>query len=320
MRPSPDEANVRFRHNGRGMSGAACRDREMYGNNPGVRVIRSVPELRQLVGAARRDGKRIGFVPTMGFLHEGHLSLIRRAASDCDVVVLSIFVNPTQFTDAADLEAYPRDEARDVALACGAGAHVAFIPGVEEVYPDGFAATVRIDGPLTETLEGESRGPSHFWGVATVVAKLFAMVQPDLAYFGQKDAQQCVVVRRLVADLNLPVQVVVCPTVREADGLAMSSRNVHLQGADREQALALVDGLRAAAGAIRDGETDTDQIVAVATKVILSRGLTPEYVAVVDPDTLAAVMSVDRAVLVVVAARVGPVRLIDNMMAEPTAV
>jgi len=285
-----------------------------------VRVIRSVPELRQLVGAARRDGKRIGFVPTMGFLHDGHLSLIRRAASDCDVVVLSIFVNPTQFTDAADLEAYPRDEARDLALACEAGAHVAFLPTVGEVYPAGFATTVRIEGPLTEALEGASRGPAHFWGVATVVAKLLAMVQPDRAYFGQKDAQQCVVVRRLVADLNLPVDTVVCPTVREHDGLAMSSRNVHLRGADRDRAVALVDGLRAAAGAIRDGETDSDQIVAVATKVILSRGVTPEYVAIVDPDTLAVVTSVDRAVLVVVAARVGPVRLIDNMIAEPASV
>jgi pantoate--beta-alanine ligase len=292
----------------------------MYGNNPGVRVIRSVPELRQLLGAARRDEKRIGLVPTMGFLHEGHLSLIRRAASDCDVVVISIFVNPTQFNDAADLAAYPRDEARDVALACEAGAHIAFVPGVDAVYPDGFATTVRIEGPLTETLEGASRGPAHFWGVATVVAKLFAMVQPDLAYFGQKDAQQCVVVRRLVADLDLPVEVVVCPTVREADGLAMSSRNVHLRGADRERALALVDGLRAAEAAVRDGETDAEEIVAAATKAILSRGVTPEYVAVVDPDTLAVMTTVDRAVRVVVAARVGPVRLFDNLLAEPPRV
>jgi pantoate--beta-alanine ligase len=285
-----------------------------------VRVIRSVPELRQLLGAARRDGKRIGFVPTMGFLHEGHLSLIRRAASDCDVVVISIFVNPTQFNDAADLAAYPRDEAHDVALACEAGAHIAFVPGVDAVYPDGFATTVRIEGPLTETLEGASRGPAHFWGVATVVAKLFAMVQPDRAYFGQKDAQQCVVVRRLVSDLDLAVEVVVCPTVREADGLAMSSRNVHLRGADRERALALVDGLRTAEAAVRDGETDAEEIVAAATKAILGRGVTPEYVAVVDPDTLAVMTTVDRPVRVLVAARVGPVRLIDNLLAEPTRV
>jgi pantoate--beta-alanine ligase len=290
----------------------------MFGNKERMHVVRTVAELRAVVRAARRAGQRIGFVPTMGFLHDGHLSLIRRAASDCDLVVLSIFVNPTQFNDAADLAAYPRDEARDVALAAEAGAAVAFIPGAEEVYPDGFATTVRIDGPLTETLEGAMRGPAHFWGVATVVTKLLTMVQPDVAFFGQKDAQQCMVVRRLVADLNLPVELVVCPTVREADGLAMSSRNVRLQGADRERALALVDALDAADAAIRNGESDSDEIVARASKAMLDRGVTAEYVAVVDPDTLAAVTTVDRLVLVAVAAHVGPVRLIDNVLAEPT--
>ena len=148
----------------------------------------------------------------MGFLHDGHLSLIRRAASACDVTIISIFVNPSQFNDPADLAAYPRDEERDLALAADAGCDVAFLPTVAEVYPEGFVTTVRIDGPITETLEGVVRGPAHFWGVATVVAKLFAMVVPDAAFFGQKDAQQCVVVRRLIADLNLPVGFVVCPT------------------------------------------------------------------------------------------------------------
>jgi pantoate--beta-alanine ligase len=290
----------------------------MFGNNPGVQVVRSVAELRHATTAARRDGNRIGFVPTMGFLHDGHLSLIRRAASDCDLVVVSIFVNPTQFNDAADLEAYPRDEARDLALACDAGTHVAFLPTVEEIYPDGFATTVRIDGPLTETLEGAVRGPSHFWGVATVVTKLFAMVQADVAYFGQKDAQQCVIVRRLVKDLNLPIELVVCPTVRQADGVAMSSRNIRLSGADRDRALALVDGLRAASDAIRGGETDAAAIVATATATMLDRGVAPEYVAVVDPDTLAAVDTVDRTVLIAVAAPVGPVRLIDNVIVQAT--
>jgi pantoate--beta-alanine ligase len=161
------------------------------------------------------------------------------------------------------------------------------------------------------------RGPAHFWGVATVVTKLLTMVQPNVAYFGQKDAQQCVVVRRLVADLNLPVEVVVCPTVREADGLAMSSRNVRLRGADRDRALALVNGLDAADAAIRNGETDSDEIVARATKAMLDRGVTPEYIAVVDTDTLAAVAAVDRRVLIAVAAPVGPVRLIDNIVVDP---
>jgi pantoate--beta-alanine ligase len=285
-----------------------------------MQVVRSVADVRVLVTRARRDGGRIGFVPTMGFLHDGHLSLIRRAAAECDLVVVSIFVNPTQFNDAADLEAYPRDEDRDVALARDAGAHVAFVPTVAEVYPDGFSTTVRIDGPLTETLEGAARGPSHFWGVATVVAKLFAMVQPDAAYFGQKDAQQCVVVRRLIADLNLPIELVVCPTVREPDGLAMSSRNVRLLGSDREHALALVDALRAAETAIADGETDAHEVVAAATKAMLSRGVAPEYFAVVDPGTLAPVTRIDEVVLVAVAARVGPVRLIDNMLIDPAAV
>ncbi|HKA03156.1 MAG TPA: pantoate--beta-alanine ligase, partial [Acidimicrobiales bacterium] len=191
-------------------------------------------------------------------------------------------------------------------------------PAVEEVYPAGFSTTVRIEGPLTETLEGATRGPAHFWGVATVVTKLFAMVQPDAAYFGQKDAQQCVVVRRLIADLNLPIDLVVCPTVREPDGLAMSSRNVRLRGCDRERALALVDALHAAEAAIADGETDAHEVIAGATKAMLSRGVTPEYVAVVDPGTLAPVTLVDHQVLVVVAAPVGPVRLIDNMLIDPS--
>jgi len=281
-----------------------------------VQVTRTVAEIRDEVRMARRAGRRVGLVPTMGFLHEGHLSLIRRAAAECDLVIVSIFVNPTQFNDAADLEAYPRNEERDVTLAATAGATTVFAPPVEEVYPKGFATSVQLHGPITETFEGAVRGPEHFWGVATVVTKLFGMVQPDVAYFGQKDAQQCVVVTRLVADLDLAVELVICPTVRESDGLAMSSRNVRLRGDDRDRALALIDGLDAAGAAVRAGETDGAEIERVATKAMLARGVDADYVAVVDPTTLAPLARVDGRALLVVAAHVGPVRLIDNAILE----
>ena len=281
-----------------------------------MQVTRTVAEIRDEVRMARRAGRRVGLVPTMGFLHEGHLSLIRRAAAECDLVIVSIFVNPTQFNDAADLEAYPRNEERDVTLAATAGATTVFAPPVEEVYPKGFATSVQLHGPITETFEGAVRGPEHFWGVATVVTKLFGMVQPDVAYFGQKDAQQCVVVTRLVADLDLAVELVICPTVRESDGLAMSSRNVRLRGDDRDRALALIDGLDAAGAAVRAGETDGAEIERVATKAMLARGVDADYVAVVDPTTLAPLARVDGRALLVVAAHVGPVRLIDNAILE----
>ena len=280
-------------------------------------VIRSVDALRCIVGDARRSGRRVGFVPTMGSLHQGHLSLIERAASACDLVVVSIFVNPTQFNDAADLAAYPRDEARDVELATGAGADVIFAPEVAEVYPDGFATRVHISGPITESLEGAVRGPEHFHGVATVVAKLFAMVAPDAAFFGQKDAQQCVVVRRLITDLNLPIELVVCPTVREPDGLAMSSRNVHLSDEDRVRALALIEGLHIASAMVRAGEADTDALCDAVTKAMRCRSVTPDYVAIVDPNTLAPLARLDRPAVIAVAGQVGPVRLIDNILVDP---
>ena len=208
-----------------------------------MRTARSVADVREALRPARREERRIGLVPTMGALHEGHLSLVRRARADCDVVVVSLFVNPTQFNEAADLASYPRDEQRDAALAAETGADVLFAPPVEEVYRPGFATTVRVSG-LTEHLEGAHRGTAHFEGVATVVAKLLNMVGPDVAYFGQKDAQQVAVIRRMAADLDLPVEIAACPTVREPDGLALSSRNVHLRGDDRERATALRRGLR----------------------------------------------------------------------------
>jgi pantoate--beta-alanine ligase len=276
-------------------------------------IVRGVAELRRVVATHRAAGADIGLVPTMGYLHDGHLSLIRRASSECGLVIVSVFVNPTQFNDPADLDAYPRDEARDVALAAAAGADVVFAPGPDEVYPDGFCTTVRIDGPVTETLEGAVRGPGHFWGVATVVAKLFSMAQPDVAYFGQKDAQQCVVIGRLVTDLNLPVRVEVCPTVREPDGLAMSSRNVRLRGEDRRRALGLRAALTAVEAAVAAGERTVAVLERVGRDAFAPFDVEAEYFAGVDPVTLHPLERVERTALFVTAAPVGPVRLIDNV-------
>ncbi|HEY0363599.1 MAG TPA: pantoate--beta-alanine ligase, partial [Solirubrobacteraceae bacterium] len=255
--------------------------------------------------------RRIGLVPTMGALHDGHLSLIGRARATCDEVVVSLFVNPAQFNETADLAAYPRDERRDAALAAEAGADVLFAPALDEVYPPGFATTVHVSH-LTETLEGEHRGVSHFDGVSTVVTKLLNMVGPDVAFFGQKDAQQALVVRALVRDLDLPVRIEVCPTVREPDGLALSSRNVHLRGADRERALALHDALAAAEASLGAGERDAEILRTAALAAMRGRGVEPDYLELVRPDDLSPVARVDGEVLVAVAASVGSTRLIDN--------
>jgi pantoate--beta-alanine ligase len=276
-----------------------------------MRTARTIADVRAELRAARRAEQVIGLVPTMGALHEGHLSLIRRARGTCDVVVVSLFVNPAQFNAAGDLAAYPRDEDRDAALAAEAGADLLFAPPLEEVYPPGFGTTVHVSR-LTETLEGEHRGVSHFDGVTTVVTKLLNMVGPDVAFFGQKDAQQALVVRALVRDLDLPVRIEVCPTVREPDGLALSSRNVHLQGADRERALALHDALAAAEASLGAGERDAEVLRAAALAAMRGRGVEPDYLELVHPDDLSPVARVDGEVLVAVAASVGSTRLIDN--------
>jgi pantoate--beta-alanine ligase len=254
----------------------------------------------------------------MGALHEGHLSLIRRAREQCDFVVVSLFVNPAQFDDNDDLAGYPRQETKDANLAMQAGADLLFAPSQDEVYPSGFATQVEVRD-LTDTLEGAVRGPEHFRGVATVVTKLFNMVMPDAAYFGQKDAQQVVVIRRLVADLNLPVRVEVCATVREADGLALSSRNQHLSLQQREQARALYAGLAAAAGVLASGEGSAEALLTVARVAMQPFDVEPEYLAVVDPDSFEAVTSIESPALLVVAARIGDVRLIDNIILHPDA-
>ena len=282
-----------------------------------MNVIHSVAELRAALREPRRSGWTIGLVPTMGAFHEGHLSLMRRARRDCDVVVVSLFVNPAQFNDPADLERYPRDRPRDEALAAEIGVDHLFAPAVNEVYPPGFATTVSVAG-ITETLEGAHRGRAHFDGVATVVTKLFNIVGPDVAYFGQKDAQQALVIRRLVRDLDMPVRVEVCPTVREADGLALSSRNAHLSPTDRARATALHRALDAVQDAVSAGERDPDVLQERALAVLTSEGIEPDYLRLVSPDTLVPVTQIEDDFLAVLAAHVGETRLIDNQLIQPS--
>jgi pantoate--beta-alanine ligase len=272
-----------------------------------MRTIRTVAEIR----AALREAGTVGLVPTMGAFHDGHLSLIRAARTACDTVVVWLFVNPSQFNEAADLDAYPRDEGRDAALAAELGADILFAPDLAEVYPEGFATTINVAG-LGDTLEGEHR-PGHFAGVATVVTKMLNMVGPDVAYFGAKDAQQVALVRRLVADLDIPARIDVLPIIREADGLAMSSRNVHLQGEDRDRAIALHRSLKAAEQAIHHGERDAERLRVSTLSSLRDAGVIPEYVAVVDPESFAPVTEVNGHALIAVAARVGSTRLIDNV-------
>jgi pantoate--beta-alanine ligase len=276
-----------------------------------VITIRTVAELRAALAEPRRNDQTIGLVPTMGALHDGHLSLLRAARRDCDVVVMSLFVNPTQFNESADLAAYPRDEQRDAELAAAQGVDYLFAPPIDEVYPTGFGTTVHV-AKLTETLEGAHRGTGHFDGVTTVVTKLFNMVAPAVAYFGQKDAQQAVVIKRLVRDLDIPVRIEICPTVREPDGLAMSSRNALLSAAERERATALRRALSTAEQAVAAGERDASAVTERARTQLTQAEVEPEYLEFVDADTLAPVSRINGHVLAVVAARVGTTRLIDN--------
>jgi pantoate--beta-alanine ligase len=281
-------------------------------------ALRTKAELRAALAPVRREGRKIGLVPTMGYLHEGHLSLIRAARAECDLVVMSLFVNPTQFGPGEDLDRYPRDEARDLRLAAEAGAHLVFAPEAAEVYPPGFASAVEVTGPLTEVLDGdpERRGSGHFRGVATVVAKLFNVVAPDVAYFGQKDAQQALVIRRMVRDLDFPVRIEVLPIVREPDGLAMSSRNAYLEPADRERATAISRALAAAERGARAGSLGSG--LEAARRELDGAGLETEYLEARDAETLEPVEQLaGRPVLVAVAARVGAARLIDNVLIEP---
>ena len=283
-----------------------------------MKIVRTVQELRELVRAARANGRRVGLVPTMGAFHEGHLSLMRRAREATDLVVVSLFVNPTQFNDAGDLARYPRDEGRDATMAESEGVDVLFAPAVHEVYPDGFSTMVEVSS-ISVPLEGAVRGPGHFRGVATVVMKLFNMVQPDVAFFGQKDAQQALLIRRMVRDLDVPVQVEVCPTLRESDGLAMSSRNVLLEPDARHRAPVLYRSLQAVERAIANGERDAARALAAGQAVLADAGISPEYFAAVSADTLEPAATIGGQTLVAIAARFGAVRLIDNVLVAPAA-
>ncbi len=276
-------------------------------------VVRTVDELRARVHDARARGSCVGFVPTMGAFHAGHVSLMKLAREHCDLVVVSLFVNPAQFNEAADLARYPRDEVRDATMAKDAGVDLLFAPAETEVYPAGFLTSVEVSG-LVDPLEGVVRGTSHFHGVTTVVAKLFNMVQPDDAFFGQKDAQQALIVRRMTKDLDMPVRVHVCPTIREPDGLAMSSRNVLLDLESRRRAPALSRALETVRVAVAHGERDVASALNMGRYILSGAQVEPEYFAAVDIHTLQPVERFDGETLVAIAARFGAVRLIDNVI------
>lgn len=273
---------------------------------------------RNRLDSCRAKGQQVGLVPTMGALHGGHMSLIRRAAAECDVVAVTDYVNPLQFGAGEDLAAYPRDLGRDCSLAAEAGAAIVYAPTPDEMWPQPPATTVSVAGELTDILEGASR-PGHFAGVTTIVAKLFSLAGPCVAYFGEKDYQQLAVIRRMVDDLSIPVAVVACPTVRETDGLAMSSRNAYLTPAEREAASHLYHALLAGKRAIEDDGVDDP---AVAEKV-MAESLTKQpafaidYAAVADPDTLRTPEKIATEVRLLIAARIGRARLIDNVAATP---
>ena len=274
-----------------------------------MKTVRTVAELRSALAVAPRP---VGLVPTMGWFHEGHLSLMRAAREQCATVVVSLFVNPAQFGPAEDLDAYPRDEEHDARLAEAEGVDILFAPPVEEVYPEGFDTLVEIGG-LTGPLDGAAR-PGHFEGVTTVVAKLFNMAGPDVAYFGQKDAQQALVIRKLADALNFPVRIEVRPTVREPDGLAMSSRNAYLSAEERERALALSRALRAAERVVGLGEHDAAAVLAAARGELDAAGIEPEYLELRSASDLTPAERVNGSTLLAVAARVGRARLIDNTL------
>jgi pantoate--beta-alanine ligase len=275
-----------------------------------VDVLQTIADCR----AARRRVEGLGFVPTMGFLHDGHLSLVRRARAECGAAAVSIFVNPTQFGPDEDFTRYPRDADRDLALLREAGADYVFLPDVATMYPPGSTTFVDVGG-VTAMLEGAVR-PGHFRGVATVVGKLFNIVRPTQAYFGQKDAQQCVVIRRMVRDLDMPVEVVVCPTVREADGLAMSSRNAYLKPAERQAGSVLFRALTTAQARFESGERRAEALRRVIGAVLATAphdGI--DYVSVADPETLEEIGHIgDAGALVSLAVRFGATRLIDNLV------
>ncbi len=282
-----------------------------------MRVIKRVEAMAQMAEQLRRRGERIGFVPTMGALHEGHLSLIRAARRETDTVVVSIFVNPLQFGPKEDFARYPRDLPRDIALAAREGTDVVFAPSVEEMYPAGARTTVEVEG-LSDQLEGARRS-GHFRGVTTVVAKLFHVVQPTTAYVGQKDYQQAVIITRMVEDLNISVRIQVLPTVREPNGLAMSSRNGYLRAAQRQHATVIYRALQDAHAAIRQGERSVERLRTRMRKIMHAESLVRvQDLAIVDAQTLAPLKAIRGRVAILVAVRIGSTRLIDNLLVDVT--
>ena len=285
-----------------------------------MQILRRIDEPGAFARACRSRGERVALVPTMGYLHEGHLSLVRIARQHAGRVVVSLFVNPTQFGPGEDLERYPRDFERDRALSEEAGVDALFVPEAADMYPHGFSTSVDVRGTLTAGLCGASR-PGHFAGVATVVTKLFTLCEPDVAVFGQKDAQQAAVIRRFTEDLNLPVEVVVAPIIREADGLAMSSRNVYLSQEERTQAVVLKKSLDAAVSLFDRGERNTAAIINEVEDLVASAPLARiGYVELVDARTLAPVDVLERPALLALAVHFGKTRLIDNTLLPPTGV
>jgi pantoate--beta-alanine ligase len=280
-----------------------------------MRVANTIEEVRSLVKAARSEGRKIGLVPTMGALHVGHISLIEAAAKDCDFVVVSIFVNPTQFGPGEDFEKYPRPLEDDLEICREAGVDAVFAPEPQHIYPVDNVTWVTVE-KLTEPLCGRSR-PGHFRGVTTVCAKLFNIVAPDAAYFGQKDAQQAIVIKRMVADLNMPLEIVVCPTVREPNGLAVSSRNQYLTAQQKKDAANIYKSLQTCRRLIDAGTMETSQIIAEMQKILqqIPSGQI-EYISIVDAETLESIEKIAGKVLAAVAVRLGPARLIDNILVD----
>jgi len=278
-------------------------------------AVKTIDEVRRVVHPAKQGGKRVGLVPTMGALHEGHLSLVHAAKSECDVVVVSIFVNPIQFGPNEDFEKYPRPIEKDLELCRQAGVDVVFYPEVQEMYPRELLTTVRVS-KMTQTLCGKSR-PTHFEGVTTVVTKLFNVVGPDFAYFGQKDAQQALVLRRMTADLDVPVTIRICPTIREESGLAKSSRNQYLNDDQRVQATSLSRALKEAVSLINSGKKETSELIGAMETIIKTAGpCRIDYISVNDLETLEEVSRVQKPVVIALAVNIGPARLIDNIMVD----
>ena len=282
-----------------------------------MRIIKKVKEMQKVADDLRREGKIIGVVPTMGYLHEGHLSLIRLAKEKSDVVITTIFVNPLQFAPHEDYDRYPRDFERDVTLAQSAGCDIIFYPSVDEMYPENFLTYVEVE-KLTKVLEGEFR-PTHFRGVTTVVAKLFNLTKPHIAVFGQKDAQQALIIKQMVRDLNFDIEIIVAPIVREPDGLAMSSRNVYLSESERKDAPVLYESLKLAEKLISEGERDSEIIIAKMEELIKSKPTAKiDYIAIVEPNTLERVQKLleGNEYLIALAVRIGSTRLIDNTIVK----